>query len=343
MIPDTITDVEQLEELLSRPTDRAVEALRAVPGDVLIAGAGGEMGPTLTRMVIRGSAVAGRPRRVIAVSRFGDSAVRRRLDECGADTIAGDLLDRDFLDTLPNAPNVIFMAGMKFGGAHDLPLTWAMNAHLPSLICERFQHSRIVAFSTGNVYGLVHRDSGGSTEKSPVWPVGEYAMSCLGRERMFQYFSLRDRIPTVLLRLNYATELRYGVLVDLAQKVAAGEPIDLGMSYVNVIWQGDASSLALCTLGDCGIPATVANIAGSAILRVRDICEQLADRLGTRVSFAGDESDLALLNNGSHLHQKYGEPSVSIERLLDWTADWIARGGPTHGKPTRFESQDGQF
>ena len=301
------------------------------------------MGPSLVRMAVRGSVEAEVTRQVMAVSRFGDAAVRKQLEDSGAETIAGDLLDRDFLKTLPDVPNVIFMTGMKFGAASDLPLTWAMNTHLPSLICERFRNSRIAAFSTGNVYGLVHRNTGGSTETSPVRPVGEYAMSCLGRERMFEYFSLRDRIPTVLLRLNYATELRYGVLVDLAQKVAAGEPIDLGMSYVNVIWQGDASSLALCTLGDCGIPATVANIAGPAILRVREICEQLADRMGTRVSFTGEESDLALLNNGNHLHQKYGEPTVSIKRLLDWTADWVARGGPTHGKPTRFESRDGQF
>ena len=342
MIPDTIADIEQLDELLSRPTDKTVEALQAIPGDILILGAGGKMGPTLARMAIR-SAESGPPRRVIAVSRFSDPTVQIRLEKFGAETIVGDLLDHEFLEALPDAPNVIFMAGMKFGATSAESLTWAMNTHLPALVCTRFSDSRIVAFSTGNVYGLVHKDGGGSTETSPTHPVGEYAMSCLGRERIFQYFSERDQVPAALIRLNYATELRYGVLVDLAQRIAAGKPVDVGMSYVNVIWQGDASAMTLCTLRDCSVPPAIVNIAGGTLLRVRDVCRQLAERMGTDVSFTGEESDLALLNNGHFAHARYGEPKMTTERILDWTADWILRGGLTHGKPTGFESRDGKF
>ncbi len=343
MLPETLRTVDELEELLSRPSEQAVRAFAAVPGDVLILGAGGKMGPTLARMAVRASEAAGTGRRVVAVSRFGDPASREPLEACGVETIAGDLLDPAFVASLPEAPNVVFMAGMKFGSTGAEATTWAMNTHLPALVCQRFSHSRLVAFSTGNVYGLVPRDSGGSAEADAANPVGEYAMSCLGRERIVQYFSERDQVPAVLIRLNYATELRYGVLVDLAKKIADGEPVDLTMGYVNVIWQGDASALTLSTLPDCGLPPTIVNVAGPDVLHVRNVCERLAERMGTVARFVGEESDRALLNDGRRAHARYGEPAVSIERLLDWTADWVQRGGPTLGKPTRFESRDGKF
>jgi nucleoside-diphosphate-sugar epimerase len=343
MLPERVEHVEQLEELLSRPTPRAVETLRETPGDLLILGAGGKMGPTLARMAVRASEAAGHSRRVLAVSRFSDPAVRDRLQACGVETIPGDLLERRVLKHLPDAPNVIFMAGMKFGATDNQPLTWAMNTHLPALVCERFPTSRIVALSTGNVYGLVDHSGGGSREADPLNPTGEYAMSCLGRERIFQYFSRLNETPGAIVRLNYAVELRYGVLVDLAQRIYAGEPIDLGMSYVNVIWQGDACASILCTLAECTVPPRIVNIAGQEIVRVRDICEQLARRAGCPVRFTGQETDTALLNDGSAARVRHGAPTVPLERLLDWTVDWVVCGGTTLGKPTHFEVRDGDF
>lgn len=343
MGPDAISDLEQLDERLSRPSAAALAALRRMPGDVLILGAGGKMGPTLARMARRAADAAGTPRRVIGVSRFREPGLREQLEGRGVESIAGDLLDRDFLAALPDAPNVVFMAGMKFGATGQEPLTWAMNAYLPALICERFASSRIAAFSTGNVYGLAPVASGGSVETDSLAPVGEYAMSCLGRERIFQHFSLAHGTPVSILRLNYATELRYGVLVDLAQRVWRDEPIDLAMGYVNVIWQGDACAMTLCALADCASPAYVVNVAGPEILRVRDVAARFGDLLGKSPRYQEPEGTDALLNNGSAGHARYGMPEVSVEQLVRWTADWVRRGGATLGKPTHFDVRDGRF
>ncbi len=343
MLPELIEDERQLDELLSAPTDAAIRTMASLAGDLLVLGVGGKMGPTLARMAKRASDEAGVSRRVIGVSRFSDAAVRERLAGWGVETIAGDLLDRAFVAGLPDAPHVISMAGMKFGSSGNEPLTWAMNAWLPAILGERFRRSRIAAFSTGNVYGLVSKDSGGSIETDAPNPVGEYAMSCLGRERMFEYCSTRYGIPTAVLRLNYATELRYGVLVDLARKVVTGEPVDLSMSLVNVIWQGDANAMTLCALADCTVPANVLNVAGPEILRVRDVCEQLGAILNKVPRFTGTETDDALLNNGAAAHARYGRPRISVDQMLHWIADWVRRGGASLGKPTHFESRDGRF
>lgn len=343
MLPARIDTVDQLDELLSRPSPSAVELLRDMPGDLMILGAGGKMGPTLARMAVRASESGGRSRRVLAVSRFSDPSVRARLRDWGVETIAGDLLDRSVLDQLPDAPNIVFMAGMKFGATGNESLTWAMNTYLPAMVCERFPTSRIVALSTGNVYGLVDHNSGGSTEADPLNPAGEYAMSCLGRERIIQYFSRQNGTPGAIVRLNYAVELRYGVLIDLAQRIHAEQPIDLGMGYVNVIWQGDACASILCTLAECTAPPRIVNVAGPEILRVRDICEQLARRLDRPVRFTGVEADTALLNDGSAARARHGEATVTMERILDWTAAWVLGGGMTLGKPTQFEVRDGAF
>ncbi len=333
--------VDALEEQLSAPTPAAAEALARSPGDLLVLGVAGKMGPTLARMAQR--ALAGTGRRVIGVARFSDPAVQRKLDGWGIQTIACDLLDEAALARLPDAANVMFMAGMKFGSTGNEPLTWAMNAHLPAMVCRRFRGSRIAAFSTGNVYGLSPLTGGGSIEADAPNPVGEYAMSCLGRERMFQHFSRADGTPASILRLNYATELRYGVLVDLAQKVWGNVPVDLAMGNFNVIWQGDANAMALASFAQAASPAFVLNLAGPETLSVRRVCQQFGRLMGRDVQFVGAEAPDALLNNGQLGHRLYGYPRIGVEQMILWTADWVARGGPTLNKPTHFEARSGKF
>jgi nucleoside-diphosphate-sugar epimerase len=342
-LPDRIESVEQLEQMLSEPSAAAVRALEQVPGDVIVLGVGGKMGPTLARMVVRGSQAAGVDRRVIGVSRFSTPGLQQQLHRWGIETIAGDLLDPPFLQTLPHAPNVIYMAGMKFGATGNQALTWAMNTHLPSLVCQRFQGSRLVAFSTGNVYGLVPVDGGGSQETDPPAPVGEYAMSCLGRERMFEYFSRRDGLLTSIIRLNYAHEMRYGVLVDLARKVWEETPIDVSMGFVNVIWQGDANAMTIRSLAETASPPLVLNVAGPERLAVREVCEQFGQRLGKPVRFTGTEGPDALLSNGERAYRLCGRPRVDVDRMMQWIAAWVEAGGPSLDKPTQFQSRDGNF
>lgn len=289
-LPETIANVEQLEELLSCPTDAAVQAVSRVDGDIIVLGVAGKMGPTLARMVKRASDLAGGRRKVIGVSRFSDAQSRLALQSHGIETIQGDLLQPEFIDTLPEAPNVIFMTGMKFGTGGKEAMTWAMNTYLPSLVCRKFRHGRIVAFSTGNVYGMVPAGSSGSLETDTLRPDGEYAMSAMGRERTFDYFCQTYGIPTALVRLNYAVEMRYGVLVDLAQKVFDEQVIDLSMGYVNVIWQGDASAMTVCMLPDASCPLLCLNVAGPERLSARAVCEQFGRCMGKAVRFTGVES-----------------------------------------------------
>ncbi|WP_164104373.1 NAD-dependent epimerase/dehydratase family protein [Candidatus Laterigemmans baculatus] len=338
-----IEDIEQLDERLSRPTPQLVDHLAQLEGDLIVLGIGGKMGPTLARMAKRASEEAGVPRRVIGVSRFSGPGLRERLEGWGIETIAGDLLDGDFMASLPEAPLVMSMVGMKFGATGNESLTWAMNAHLPSLICRKFARSRIMAFSTGNVYGLVPVTSGGSLETDPLRPEGEYAMSGLGRERMYEHFSRTQGTPMTILRLNYACELRYGVLVDLAQKVYAGKPVDLSMGVANVIWQGDANAVALHALGCTSSPPFVLNITGPETLSVRQVCERLGEQMGREPQFTGEPRPDALLNNSQLAHRMFGYPEVSVHQLIDWIAAWVAAGGESLGKPTKFEVRDGRF
>ena len=249
----------------------------------------------------------------------------------------------EFVDSLPDASSVIYMAGMKFGTTGNESLTWASNTWLPSLIARRYATSRIVAFSTGNIYGTVPIASGGSRESDPLRPCGEYAMSCLGRERMFEYFSRTQGTPTALVRLNYAVETRYGVLVDLARKVYDGLEIDLTAGHVNVIWQGDASAMAIAALADVASPPWVVNVAGPEILSVREICRQFGRLLGKPVRLTGCEPSDALLNNGEMAHRRYGPPQISVEQMMRWIAHWVDTGGPTLNKPTHFEERTGKF
>jgi len=335
--------VAELEDRLSEPTPGVIEALRALPGDVMFLGVAGKMGPTLARMARRASDAAGVKRRVIGVARFTEPAHFEALQAQGVEPLRCDLLDESAVARLPEVENIVYCAARKFGSTGDEPLTWAMNAWLPSVVCRKFPRSRIIAFSTGNVYGLAPVSGGGSVETDAPQPVGEYAMSCLGRERMFEHFSRTLGIPTVLLRLNYACELRYGVLVDLAKQVWAGQPVDLGMGWFNCLWQGDANAMTLQAFALAATPPRVLNLTGPELLNVRTVAEQLARRLNRPVTFTGSEGSSALLNNAGTALARFGPPRVPAAQLLDWVADWVMRGGPDLGKPTHFESRDGRF
>jgi dTDP-4-dehydrorhamnose reductase len=342
-LPRTITDLNALEDLLSEPPPRLVELFRQLEGDILVLGAGGKMGPTLSRMAKRASDAAGSPRRVIAVSRFSHVDEMKKLSTWEVETIRTDLMQPDQISALPEAKNIIYMAGMKFGASGNEPLTWAMNVHLPAMICGRYPNSRIVAFSTGNVYGLSSIASGGSVESDPLRPEGDYAMSCVGRERIVQHFSEFNRTPALLLRLNYATELRYGVLVDLAQKVWRGEPISLSMSAFNAIWQGDANALALLALGLASSPAGVLNVTGPETLSVQRVGETLQTIMHRPACFVGEPQSDAILSNAQRTHRLFGYPIVSAGQMIEWVAAWVMSGGATSGKPTHFETRDGGY
>ena len=341
--PRTIFGLQSLEELLSEPPDYVVDAMRQLDGDVLILGVAGKMGPTLARMAQRASARAGMRRRIIGAARFSDEAQQRALQASGIETVRCDLLNERDVERLPDAEHVIYMAGRKFGSTGLESLTWAMNTHVPTLVCRRFRASRVVAFSTGNVYGLTEVGRGGSTESDTPRPVGEYAMSCLGRERMFEHFSSSLGTRAVILRLNYAVEMRYGILVDLARRVAAGETIDVTMGYFNVIWQADANAAALGSLAHAATPPLTLNIAGPEELSVREVATQLAELLNRPASFSGQEAGDALLSDAAKARSLFGQPRISARQLIEWTADWVARGGVTLGKPTHFDSRDGRF
>lgn len=339
----SIADLPALDELLSAPPDDLIERLAKTDGDILILGVGGKMGPTLARMARRARDEAGSKRNVIGVSRFSDAALRARLETWGVKAISADILEQKQLDTLPDAPNVIYMAGMKFGATGNEPHTWAMNAYLPGMVAQRYRDSRIVAFSTGNIYGLTPVARGGSVESDLPAPVGEYAMSCLGRERMFEHFSRTRGTRVTIFRLNYACELRYGVLVDLTRRVWEGKEINLATGYFNVIWQGDANATALRLLEQCASPPFVINVTGAETLSAREVCRQIGEVLGKPVSCVGEESSDALLSNAAQCRRLYGAPAVSVTQMLRWICDWVRRGGESLNKPTHFEVRDGKF
>ncbi|NQT36612.1 MAG: NAD-dependent epimerase/dehydratase family protein [Planctomycetes bacterium] len=342
-LPETIADEEELDDLLSQPTEAAIRAMAQVEGDLILLGVAGKMGPTLARMASRACEAAGTGRRIFGASRFSDPSVREKLQSWGIETIQADLLDEAMVDSLPEVPNVIYMTGMKFGTSDQAATTWAMNTLLPASVCGKYGHARIVAFSTGNVYPLVGIESGGSREDDGPNPVGEYGMSCLGRERIFEYFSRTQGTPTAILRLNYAHELRYGVLVDVAKRVFDEQPIDVSMGHVNVIWQGDANAVTLAALGETASPPSVLNVAGPEILSIRRVAEQFGRLMDRTPRLTGSESPDALLNNGSRAHGQFGRPRVNAERLIRWIADWISRGKATLGKPTHYEVRNGKF
>ncbi len=339
----SIRTEKELIERLSRPYPEDVSFARGLEGDVIVLGAGGKMGPTLVRRIVRSLAEAEQDNKVYAASRYSSEDSRREVEDAGAEPVRADLLKTEALLDLPDCSNVIYLAGMKFGSSGRLPLTWALNAYLPGRVAERYESARIVALSTGNVYPQVPVDSGGATEDTPPGPMGEYAQSCLGRERIFQYFSGQNGTPVCLIRLNYAVEARYGVLLDIAQDVAAGRPVSLEMGYVNAIWQGDANSICFRALEECKSPANVLNVTGPERLSVRELAERFADRFGRQAAFAGREQPTALLSDATKCFDVLGPPKKATGEVVDLVASWIERGLDTHGKPTKFEVRDGRF
>jgi nucleoside-diphosphate-sugar epimerase len=339
----SIQDVAQLEDLLSEPTEGVVRTLGSLEGDIVVLGAAGKMGPTLARMAKRASEAAGVKRRVIGVSRFSSPPLENQLQAWGVETVRCDLLTPASLAKLPDAANVVFMAGMKFGSTGQEWLTWAINSFLPGLVADRYRDCRIAVFSTGNVYGLSPITRGGSCEKDALNPSGEYAMSCVGRERIFEHFSRANNTKMTILRLNYACELRYGVLLDIAQRVNASQPVSLSMGHLNTIWQADASAMSLESLRCASAPPNVINLTGPELLSVRQVAEEFAKRFGKPARFEGVESDDALLGNARKSHELFGPPRVRAEQIIDWIADWIRRGGTTLAKPTHFEERVGHF
>ena len=333
----------ELEDALSTPSPADVEAMKKLDGDLLVLGIGGKMGPTLALRARRAIRDAGVKHRVIGVARFSDVELPRKLEAWGIETIASDLLAPGSLDQLPEARNVVFMAGRKFGSTGNEGLTWAINTYLPGLVAERYKQSRIVAFSTGNVYPLVPVAQGGATERDSTAPVGEYAQSALARERLFTYSSNRYGTPVVVLRLNYAIDLRYGVLLDIGRKVFERRPVDLAMGVANVIWQGDANSACLRSFEHCQSPPLILNLTGPETVSVRYLATRFGERFGIEPVLSGQEAATALLNNAAQAHRLFGYPTVTLDEMIETTANWIGMGGLTWDKPTHFEARDGKF
>jgi nucleoside-diphosphate-sugar epimerase len=343
MLPTRIETVEALEEFLSRPREDVIQTLRALEGDIMVLGVGGKMGPTLAALAKRSVDEAGLGKRVIGVSRFSAPDLRGELERWGVETIPCDLLDEDSLRALPQVPNIIYMAGMKFGATGREPQTWAMNAYLPGMVARHFRHSRMVLFSSGNVYPFTPVIHGGCSENTPPAPVGEYAQSVLGRERVFEHFAGQFNVPGVLFRLNYAVELCYGVLLDVARQVWAGGPIDLSTGHFNCIWQGDANAYALCALGLAEVPPRILNVTGPETISVRSVALRFGALLGKEPVFVGQESPDALLGNAGLAHRLLGYPQVPLGAVIEWVAGWVRSGGPTLDKPTKYQVRDGRF
>lgn len=342
-LPDNIESEEQLEQVLTTPSAALVEFIRTVTGPMLILGAGGKMGPTLAVLAKRAAAAAKHPLEVVAVSRFNEPTARRWLETHEVKTLPADLTrDRD-LPGLPDSETILYLVGQKFGTTNNPAATWVINTVAPARVAERFPQARIVALSTGNVYALSEVSRGGSLETDKLSPVGEYANAAVGRERVFEFYSQAHKTRIALLRLFYAVELRYGVLVDIASKVHNGEAIELANGYFNCVWQGDANELALRALGLVNSPASVWNLCRPEIYSVREVANWFGKRFGLSPQFAGVEAKRALLGNPSALCAKLGAPSVPLETMLHWIGDWIARGGRVLGKPTHFEVRDGNY
>lgn len=341
--PKILVNEKQLEELLSRPTDAVVDLFKTLEGDIIFLGIAGKIGPSIARMAMRACKEAGVSKRVIGVSRFSNEQEKNQIECYGIETIRGDLLDPDFVKSLPKVKNVIFLAGMKFGSEGNLSLTWAMNTYVPAMVAEHYKDSRIVAFSTGCVYPLVNIKSGGSVESDRPIAIGEYAQSCLGRERMFEYGSIKYSTQVALIRLNYSVEMRYGVLVDLASKVKNDQVVDLAMGYFNVIWQGDMNAMSLQCLSQCTSPAKIINITGTETLSVRKVAIKFGKLFGKEPKFNGKEAPTALLSNADFSFGLFARPKVTSKQLIQWIANWMNHENRLLNKQTHFEVRDGKY
>ncbi len=335
--------LEDLDNMMYRINDEFVDDIRAINGDFMILGAGGKMGPSLCKLTKLAVDAAKVKRRVIAVSRFSNKAAETEMHDLGIETISMDLMDDNALQQLPDVENVIYMAGTKFGTTGNESYTWAMNAYLPGRVAEKFKHSRIVAFSTGNVYPLTSITTGGPSEEHPVAPIGEYAQSCLGRERMFEYFSKNNGTPVLIYRLNYAIDFRYGVLLEIAKAVKSQKPIDLSMGHVNIIWQGDANQIAIRSLKLCSSPPTILNVTGTKALPVRSIANEFGKVFGVNPSFKNEEQATALLSNASKMEEMFPFQKFTVKEMIMMTAQWLELGGSQLDKPTHFQERTGKF
>jgi len=343
ILPDLLETEAALDEILTRPQPALIEFIKTVSSPLLLLGAGGKMGPSLAVLARRAAQQAGHPLDIVAASRFTDAAARRWLEDHAIRTISCDLMDSDSLRQLPEAENIIYLVGLKFGTTQNPAVTWAINTLVPAHICERYPHSRMVALSSGSIYPLVPVKNGGAVETEPLTPLGEYANACVARERIFEYFSRKNNTPVALIRLFYAVELRYGVLVDLAQKVHAEEPVDLMMGYLNWIWQGDANALILRSLALACTPPEPLNLTHPHIQSVRTLALKFGELLGKTVTWVGSEADSALLGNPARLCAQLGEPSLPLEVVMRWIAHWILQRGRLLGRPTHFEVRDGRY
>ena len=342
-LPEAIAAEAQLDDILGRPRPPLVEFIRQVRSPLLILGAGGKMGPSLAVLACRAAAAAGHNLRVVAVSRFRNAAAREWMESRGVGTISCDLFDREAVAGLPEAADILYLVGVKFGTSQNPSLTWAANTIIPTNVAERFPEARVVALSTGNVYPMVPIAGGGATESDPLTPLGEYANSAVARERLFEFHSRQRGTRMVLVRLNYALDLRYGVLHDLAQRVWSGEAVDLANGYFNCIWQGDANDCILRSLGLAASPPLALNLTGPDVLSVRAVATRLAELMGKSAKFTGIESSLALLNNPARACKLLGPPPTPLESALRWTAHWVMQGGASLNKPTHFEVGDGRY
>lgn len=335
--------VQELEDRLARPSAALIDELSQLDGDIMLLGVGGKMGPSLARLAVNAIRQAGLDKKVIGVSRFSNKVLSRELEAAGVEIISADLSDDKALQALPETQNILYMAGNKFGTTGNEHFTWMMNAYLPGRVAEHFRNSRIVVFSTGNVYPFTPVGQGGATERTSPNANGEYGQSCLGRERIFEHFSHKNGTPMFIYRLNYAIDLRYGVLLELARSVKEGRSIDITMGHANVIWQGDANEIALRALLRCSSPPNVMNITGPETLSLRWAANEFGRKLGVEPIFTGQEAPTALLSNAAKVAATFGYPQVSLAEMIDWIGDWVGRGGETWNKPTHFQEREGKY
>ncbi len=336
-------DINSFEEKFVKPSAALIADIAQLEGDILILGAGGKIGPSIARLTRQALDLAGKSNRVIGVSRFSEEGLAAELNKDGIETIAADILDDAQLQALPDAPNVLYLAGTKFGTSSNQPYTWAMNSYLPGRVAEKYKNSRIVVYSTGNVYPYTAVGSGGATEEIPAEPVGEYGQSCLGRERIFQYFSTKYGTPILLYRLNYAIDFRYGVLLEIAKTVFAGNPVNLQTGAVNVIWQSDANEMAVRSLLHCASPSKILNITGPETVSVRWLAHEFGKHFDVEPQFINEEQPTALLSNAAESFRLFGYPQVTLKQMIEITANWLKNGGETINKPTHFQERKGKY